>query len=101
VIAPLMELLELLATVSALQETGETDRESDAVDGDSATERARQARILSSQDVFEAILGAATSAVETAAEVKRLRQNAAGAKAVRGTRQTPRAAGNRKRKAKA
>ncbi|HEV7978468.1 helix-turn-helix domain-containing protein [Amycolatopsis sp.] len=101
VIAPLMELLELLATVSALQETGEPDRESGAVDGDSATERARQARILSSQDVFEAILGAATSAVETAAEVKRLRQNAAGAKAVRGTRQTPPAAGNRKRKAKA
>jgi TetR/AcrR family transcriptional regulator, tetracycline repressor protein len=76
-IAPLMELLELLAIVSALQETEkEPDPGDDAAD-DSASVRAREARILSSRDVFEATLGAATAAVENAAQIKRMRQSAA------------------------
>jgi TetR/AcrR family transcriptional regulator, tetracycline repressor protein len=76
-IAPLMELLELLAIVSALQETEkEPDPGDDAAD-DSASVRAREARILSSRDVFEATLGAATAALENAAQIKRMRQSAA------------------------
>jgi hypothetical protein len=46
------------------------------VDDDSVSVRARQTRILSSQDIFEATLGAATAAVENAAQIKRLRQGA-------------------------
>ena len=84
-IAPLMESLELLAIVSALQEIGQfsgglEDAEPAAV---TAIRRAERASALTSEELFENLVSSVIASVETAVQLKQVRK-------ARGKRTTPR-----------
>ena len=75
-IAPLMESLELLAIVSALQEIGQfseglEDAEPAAV---TAIKRAERASALTSEELFETLCSSVISSVEAAVQLKQVRK---------------------------
>jgi AcrR family transcriptional regulator len=70
-IAPLMDSLELLAIVSALQEVGgPITQEGPDTPESIAYERARRARGLSSDEVFDVLCSSVISTIETAISLK-------------------------------
>jgi TetR/AcrR family transcriptional regulator, tetracycline repressor protein len=76
-IAPLMESLELLAIVSALQEVGELSEwnlEGPEPAALTAIKRADRARALSSEELFEVLCTSVMSAVETGVQLKQARK---------------------------
>jgi TetR/AcrR family tetracycline transcriptional repressor len=76
-IAPLMESLELLAIVIALEEVGQVTSMplADPDPGPStATERAERARALSTDELFDVLCTSIPTAVETAVQLKRARR---------------------------
>lgn len=88
-IVPLMQSLELLAIVSALQEVGQLggwdsgDAEPAIV---TAIKRAERARALSSEELFETLCTSVMTAVETTVQLKQVRK----ARARRSSPRTPR-----------
>ncbi len=76
-IAPLMESLELLAIISALQEVGQRggwvheDAEPSAL---TAIRRADRARGLTSEELFDALCASVMASVETAVQLKQARK---------------------------
>jgi TetR/AcrR family transcriptional regulator, tetracycline repressor protein len=76
-ILPLMESLELLAIVSALQEVGQLsnwaheDAESAAV---TAIKRAERARGLTSEELFDSLCTSVVASIETAVQLKQVRK---------------------------
>jgi hypothetical protein len=76
-ITPLMEALELLAIVSALQYAGGTSGSLNAGDeaaAGPAARRAQRARGLSSDELFETLCTSIVTAVETAIHLKRAKE---------------------------
>jgi TetR/AcrR family transcriptional regulator, tetracycline repressor protein len=80
-IAPLMQSLELLAIVSALQQTGHADPAAipgpgPGPDPGPAIERAERARALSTDEIFETACASVMSAIETAVQLKLAKKTA-------------------------
>jgi AcrR family transcriptional regulator len=77
-ITPLMESLELLAIVSALQEVGQLGGgwPAEVVDPSviTAIKRAARARALSSEELFETLCTSVMASVETAVQLKQARK---------------------------
>jgi TetR/AcrR family tetracycline transcriptional repressor len=76
-VVPLMESLELVAIVSALQEVGQRggwEHEDADLSALAAIRRAESARSLTSGDLFESLCTAVIASVETAVKLKQVRK---------------------------
>jgi TetR/AcrR family transcriptional regulator, tetracycline repressor protein len=76
-VAPLMESLELIAIVSALQEVGQRggwEHENTEPSAVTAIKRADRARALTSEEMFETMCTSVMAAVETAVQLKQARK---------------------------
>jgi TetR/AcrR family transcriptional regulator, tetracycline repressor protein len=76
-IAPLMESLELIAIVSALQEVGQRggwEHENADPSALTAIKRADRARALTSEELFETLVTSVMASVETAVQLKQIRK---------------------------
>jgi TetR/AcrR family tetracycline transcriptional repressor len=76
-VVPLMESLELLAIVSALQEVGQRggwDHEGAELSALAAIKRAERARGLTTGDLFESLCTSVMASVETAVQLKQVRK---------------------------
>jgi TetR/AcrR family transcriptional regulator, tetracycline repressor protein len=90
-IAPLMESLELLAIVSALQEFGQlSEWNHDGAEPAAVTaiKRADRARALSSEELFETLCTSVMAAVETGVQLKQARKGRARSTSPRAARKS-------------